>query len=467
MFYTNENTKKIIRHFVALFSFLCVVFCSAYASSGYIVSLREIPIMLMSGKHNAEYIDDTLYKVNTVSEAYAIFGAENIEACFPDCEMELFDYPQTPSDEYFNFQWCHNSIKAEKAREKGLTGRGVKIAVIDSGVDVNHPDFDGVNFEQGYNCAENATDENDLSDIVGHGTTVTGVIAACTDNDMGIAGVASGVTVIPIKITETKKFSLSMLLKGLKKALETDCDIINMSLGGPITDSQTLAAFKTYTDEAEKRGITVVAAAGNSGNTNNDVNYPAAFDTVIGVGAVDKYLNVAVFSQRNEGVFITAPGVDIYSLISGGKAGFTGGTSFSSPMVAASLALVKQACPEYKGEDMRKLLMDTAVDLGAEGYDVSYGYGMLNLENMINRIQNRLPNIVVTEGRKNSVSRIHIHNNASVAFDAQLILSGNTLDIKDMKFESGVTNVGNMDGVETVMLWDNRLRPLVRKYFMK
>jgi len=173
------------------------------------------------------------------------------------------------------------------------------------------------------------------------------------------------------------------------------------------------------------------------------------------------------FSQKNSGVFMCAPGAGVSTLVKDGGAGSVSGTSFASPIVAASLALVKQACPEYGGEDMRTLIRNTSVDLGDEGYDVSYGYGMLNLGNMIAGIQNRIPTFVVTDGRKDSVPRIHIHNNRAVAYDAHLVLSGDSFEIKDMKFESGVTILDNMDGVETVMLWGNNLRPLIRKYFMK
>jgi len=437
------------------------------ASFGYIVSLKEAPVMLLSDENSANYIDDTLYAVESIDEAYRIFGEENIQGCFPDFEMELFEYPLTPNDTYFGYQWCHKSIEAEKSRAKGLTGKGVKIAVIDTGVDVNHPDFEGSVFKQGYNCMDGAEDVNDINDVQGHGTMVTGLMAACIDNEFGIAGIASGVTVIPIKITDTSTFPFSMLLKGLKKALETDCDIINMSLGGSITDPQALAELKEYIDEAEEKGIIIVAAAGNSGHTDNVLNYPAGFDTVIGVGAVDKNLVVADFSQKNSGVFMCAPGAGVSTLVKDGGAGSVSGTSFASPIVAASLALVKQACPEYGGEDMRTLIRNTSVDLGDEGYDVSYGYGMLNLGNMIAGIQNRIPTFVVTDGRKDSVPRIHIHNNRAVAYDAHLVLSGDSFEIKDMKFESGVTILDNMDGVETVMLWGNNLRPLIRKYFMK
>lgn len=455
----------IIAAFIILVS---MSFLTVYASSdGYIVSLNEAPVMFFSEETPAGYIDDTLYKVDTVKEAYEIFGEENIKSCFPDFEMELFDYPETTSDTYFHLQWCHNSIKAETAREKGLTGKGVKIAVIDSGVDKNHSDFEGVTFEQGYNCLEGASDVYDITDNQGHGTMVTGVIAACTDNESGIAGIASDVTIIPIKVTDTPTFSLSMLLKGLKKALETDCDIINMSLGGPVTGSQALAEFKKYTDEAEDRGIIIVAAAGNSGDKDNTLNYPAGFDTVVGVGAVDKNLNVPEFSQKNEGVFMTAPGVSIPTIMKGGGAGSAGGTSFASPIVAASVALVKQVCPEYGGENIRNLLKDTVVDMGNEGYDESYGHGMLNLENMICEIQSRLPDFVVTQGKKDSVCAIHIHNNTSASYKAQLILSGDTVGIEEKQINNGVTNIYDMDGVKSVMLWKSNLTPLIKKYFLK
>ena len=150
-------------------------------------------------------IGDNLYHADDLNTIYRFIPAENIETIFPDYKFELFDldYPYITSDTEFDSQWYLDKINADSIREKGLSGEGVKIAIIDSGITLLHPDFNQSNILRGYNCTLGAQDINDYSDNIGHGTMVAGIIAAQTDNELDISGIASNAQIIPIKITDT------------------------------------------------------------------------------------------------------------------------------------------------------------------------------------------------------------------------------------------------------------------------
>ena len=418
-----------------------------------------------------------IYHADNLNTVYSVIPSENIETIFPDYEFELFDidYPDITSDIEFDSQWYLDKIQAESIRKKGLSGEGVKIAIIDSGINFSHPDFNQSNILQGYNCTFGAEDINDYSDKIGHGTMVAGIVAAQTDNELDIAGIASNAQIIPIKITDSNSLNISSIFLGLEKALETDCDIINMSFGGAITDEEALSVLKGYIDEAEEKGIIVVAAVGNSGHTDNAMNYPAGFDNVIGVGSVDEDLSSSYFSQKNKSVFVSAPGNNIISLFKNNSTATGLGTSLSAPIVTSVIAIIKEVRPECTLQEVKEWLKNTSVDYGSEGYDINYGYGVLNAENILEEISGDIPNFIISQGIINSKKRIHIHNNSlnSVIANAFFASYGdnNHLEdieiIEDVDLIDGVTNIVNGEIYENFFLWDKNLRPYTEKYFIK
>jgi len=460
---------------------LCMVVCvHVHAESeerGYIVKLKEPAVSLMTVTDEVTQIGESLYRADDLDAVYSVIPEENIETVFPDYEFELFDldYPEITSDFYFEDQWYLDAIGARAIREKGLSGEGVKIAIVDSGITSSHPDFDQSNILQGYNCTYGAVDKNDYSDTVGHGTMVAGVIAAQTDNECDISGIASNAQLIPIKITDSNSLNMSSIFLGLEQALKTDCDIINMSFGGAITDQDALAVLKSYIDEAEEKGMIVVAAVGNSGHTNNLMNYPAGFENVIGVGAVDEDLSTSYFSQRNESVFLSAPGNSIVSLYKN-KSVTTGlGTSLSAPIVTAVTAIIKEVHPDYSLQEVKELLKKTATDRGVEGYDINYGHGVLNAENIVEELSADLPEFIISQGKINSQKRIHVHNNSSDAVTANAYfasygdydsLEGHEM-MEEIDLACGVTNIVNDKLYQYFFLWDEEFRPFVKKYAMK
>lgn len=467
--------------FTAIIMFVCIIFCGKVdaesENTGYVVKTKAPVISLMCVADEISYIGDNLYRTDNIDTLYSVIAPENIEAIFPDYEFELFDadYPITTSDPNFSEQWYLDIIGAVSIREKGLSGEGVKIAVIDSGINVSHPDLNQSNILQGYNCIFGAEDINDYSDNIGHGTMVTGIIAAQTDNEHSISGIASNAQIIPIKITDTNTLNISSIFLGLEKALKTDCNIINMSFGGAITDKKALSVLKGYIDEAEEKGIIVVAAVGNSGHKDNVMNYPAGFDNVIGVGSVNEDLTASYFSQKNESVFISAPGNNIISLFKNNSTTTGLGTSLSAPIVTAVIAIIKEVRPECSLKEIKDLLKKTSVDYGVEGYDINYGYGILNADNIVDEISYDIPNFIISQGIIDSKKRIHIHNNLSDAVIANIFFASysdnvcleNIEIIEDVNLIDGVTNIVNGKAYENFFLWDKYLRPYAKKYSIK
>lgn len=382
-----------------LICFLCVNFgieVNAEEQSGFIFKIEESEVSMFSMLDEEKFVSlgDGLYSTSDINDAYDYIGKENILTVFPDYELELFDlnYSYALNDENYSEQWYLETIDYEFAKDINVTGKDIKIAVIDSGLNIEHPDLDKNKILEGYNCIADDT-ATDIVDNYGHGTQVTGVIAAQINNELDIAGIAHNAYIIPIKITDGKTLKLSSFFLGLNKAIECECDVINLSLGGKFTDETALTELKACVDKAVENGIVVVSAVGNYGGT--DVYYPAGLDNVIGVGAIDSDLNVSSFSQKNESVFVVAPGRDILTLSNKGDSVLASGTSIATPMVTSFVALIKEAFPDYCYEEISTLLSNTANDKGEEGYDTSYGYGIINIKTAFDKVQEEIPKITV------------------------------------------------------------------------
>lgn len=208
-------------------------------------------------------------------------------------------------------------------------GAGVKVAVLDTGIS-NHTDLVGA-WTIAFNCSSDDSFEDRKS---GHGTHVAGIIGA-RDNDFGVVGVAPEVTLFPIKVlSDTGGGSFQAIEAGIRKAKELGANIISMSLGSPVPPPESLHdAIK----EAAGAGIIMLAAAGNdSGN----VNYPARYDEVIAIAALDQNGDLAKFSSRDNTVDAVGPGVDIYSTFLNNQYAKMSGTSQACPFLAGVCALI-------------------------------------------------------------------------------------------------------------------------------
>ncbi|MDR3278849.1 MAG: S8 family serine peptidase [Oscillospiraceae bacterium] len=349
-------------------------------SAGYVLKLKEGAVLQFSlfGADDASperiaYTDDMLV-ADTLAEALPLIRAGLVEYCVENVTVTLFDDELTALAKLP--QWYQNAAGIDALRGSEYTGAGVKVGVVDSGILKTHEDLNPGKIS-GKNFAGAPAGNDAITDTTGHGTFVSGIIAA-QRNTVGVDGIADGAELIVGRAFEGSSASLSDIISALGYAVGQNADVINMSFGGENAGLRT--ALQTQINTALGKGIILVAAAGNSGAEGSPIMYPAAFDGVIGVGAIDSAGVVAPYSTKNTTVDVTAPGSALQGLwYSGNSAYATGsGTSFAAPVVAAMAALVREANPKIDSYAFLELLKESADDKGASGYDVSYGHGAVN-----------------------------------------------------------------------------------------
>lgn len=277
---------------------------------------------------------------------------------------------------YRDYQWDLRRLEMEAVWEISTGDPSVIIAVLDTGVDRSHPDL-ASNLLNGYDFVN---DDADPSDDGTHGTHVAGIIAAVANNGEGVAGMAPRSRILPVKVLDAQGFGPDVAVaKGIIYSVEQGARIINVSSGTPFPS----LALKEAVEFADRRGAIVIAAAGNTAERDNAVVYPAAYPQVIAVGALDERDGPASFSQRHPYVALAAPGVNIASTIwragnAGAAYGSGTGTSAAAPHVSALAALLWSTDPRLNKSDIRRILLETADDIGPVGRDDATGAGRIN-----------------------------------------------------------------------------------------
>ena len=347
----------------------------------------------------------------------------------PDIEVFAHDQEITWGVQKVNALAVHTSTK----------GAGVKIAILDSGIDYTHPDLDD-NYQGGFDFVNY---DNDPMDDYGHGTKVAGIIAA-EDNNFGILGVAPEASIYGVKVLSSGgSGSTSNVIRGIEWAVENDMDIISMSLGG----TSGYYAYETAINNAYNSGVLLIASAGNYGSTATDnVAYPAKYNSVIAVSAIYENNNLCSFSSVGPAVELTAPGYRLKTTAIGGNYNFFSGTSAAAPFVSGVAALTMAQNPTLTNVEIRQKLLQNVVDLGTSGRDNKFGYGIPTLI-----IETFPMNVDITsesnsiESGQNVEITIHVDSTGNPISDAQV-----TMSTSDGTFNSisGFTN-SNGDFITT------------------
>ncbi|HNS20855.1 MAG TPA: S8 family serine peptidase [Sedimentisphaerales bacterium] len=268
--------------------------------------------------------------------------------------------------------WGVDRIDADLAWPAGNTGAGVRVAILDTGIDADHPDLavaGGVNYAG--STSDGSTNPSAWNDNHGHGTHCAGIIAA-RNNSIGVVGVAPGAQLWAVKVLgDDGSGYTSDVIQGLDWCAANGVHVASMSLGGRGTTSLKNACSRAYA-----AGVLLVAAAGNESGA---VSYPAAYTSVVAVSATDSADRLASFSNYGRQIALAAPGVSIYSTYKNAGYATMSGTSMACPHVAGAAAL---AWASGLGSNTAVLewLLSTAEDLGARGFDVRYGYGLVDAQ---------------------------------------------------------------------------------------
>jgi thermitase len=273
----------------------------------------------------------------------------------------------TPDDSYFSsYQYAPQIVGAEQAWDVTQGSSNVKVAIIDTGVDYNHPELVG-KVVKGYDFVD---DDSDPMDLNFHGTHSAGIAAAITNNHIGIAGIAPNVTILAERVLDASgNGTLDDIANGIIHAADSGAKVISLSLGGP-NSAKTLNNAINY---ATKKGIVVVAAAGNEGTSAR--TYPAYYSNVIAVAATDSNDQLASFSNYGSWVDVAAPGVSIYSTIPSGGYKYLSGTSMATPLVAGAAGLL--ASQGKSSVEIRSSLENTADKISGTG--TYFRYGRINV----------------------------------------------------------------------------------------
>ncbi|OGS07041.1 MAG: hypothetical protein A2270_06355 [Elusimicrobia bacterium RIFOXYA12_FULL_51_18] len=298
------------------------------------------------------YVDDTLNRIKA-GESGAL-------------ELATADPVITPEEK--EIPWGVKRVNAAGAWNSTM-GKGVKVAIIDTGMDYNHPDL-SEHYAGGYN----AVDTGALPmDDHGHGTHVSGTIGAIRDAK-GVAGIAPNAKLYAVKVLDAEgSGSYSGIIDGIQWAVDNKIQVINMSLGG----GSGTPAMANVMKAADKAGVTIVCAAGND---SGPVNYPAKYPEAIAVSASNSSDKIASFSSRGSEIAFIAPGVNIYSSYTDSAYKTMSGTSMASPHVAGLAALAVASGADTPAK-VRAALKKAATPLGLK--PVEEGAGMIDAAKLV------------------------------------------------------------------------------------
>lgn len=391
------------------------------ASASSVLALATTTSQLPAESGNYQQKFATLMAIKQVAEQDDVLLAE------PNYLRTAF---ATPNDRRYNEQWNYSAIDLPLAWELSTgersDGTDVVVAVVDTGVFLSHSDLSGQLTSDGYDFISSSSNANDGDGIDNnpddpgdnttaglsswHGTHVAGTIAASTNNNLGVAGIAWATKIMPVRVLGLQGGTSYDILQGMYYAAglsndsgtvpDQSADIINLSLGGTSRSQAEQNAITAIHDA----GVIIVAASGNDGNST--VNYPAGYTDVIAVGATDAADNIAYYSSYGSHLDLAAPGGDtnrdlnndgyqdgiLSTLVNDSSGtrrssyGYYNGTSMAAPHVAGVIALMKAVYPELTPDNLDSLVASGSIsdDLGDSGHDNYFGYGRINALKAVN-----------------------------------------------------------------------------------
>ncbi|WP_406328675.1 type VII secretion-associated serine protease mycosin [Streptomyces sp. NBC_00203] len=284
-------------------------------------------------------------------------------------------------------QWALDAMHTQEAW-RTTKGKGITVAVLDTGVDAQHPDLAG-NVLTGKDMVGFGASRGDRS-WARHGTAMAGIIAGHghgAGNADGVMGIAPKAKILPVRViledgdsarTKARNTRGNALAEGIRWATDHGADVINLSLGDDSKSAHPEPAEDEAVQYALKKGAVVVASAGNGGEKGDHISYPAAYPGVIAATAVDRYGTRASFSTRRWYATVSAPGVDVVIADPDDRYYSGWGTSAASAFVSGAVALVKAAHPGLSPAQIKQLLEDTARDAPTGGHDDSRGFGFID-----------------------------------------------------------------------------------------
>ncbi len=451
--------KKITFLLLTMLFIICVASGASASEASFVVKLKDVDVphslLNVLTEVNADhrlYTVDSLEKLAGYDE-YIEYTEENTEFNIIDepLPVETPDFASLMSlkDTYYNSMWQLQSVKAESAWDALTYGNGVNVAVIDSGC-YAHSDLKGA-LCGGYNVMTGAT-TTDYNDNNGHGTHVAGIIAA-QHNTIGIAGIAPKVNLYAIKITDKGTgIAMTTIADAIYVAVDKfNCKVINMSLAGSSNTALHEAVRYAY-----NKGVIMVCAAGNEGEETygTRVRYPAGYDETIAVGSVTDENKRAAFSQRNDGVFVCAPGYKYISTYKTGGYATANGTSQASPIVASAAAIMLSADPDMTFEEFKDYIEDTALPLE----DKYTGCGLIDIGAMLDAYMNTR-DIYISPRNEYSV---YVKNNTSERINI-LFRAKSSGEGFATRVAAGKGRIADfLQGKGKLFLWTDYLRPFCR-----
>ncbi|WP_228918563.1 type VII secretion-associated serine protease mycosin [Streptomyces sp. DH20] len=297
--------------------------------------------------------------------------------------------PATPAyaDGIRDRQWALDALHTDQVWPT-TRGAGVTVAVLDTGVEADHPDLDG-NVLEGKDLVGFGAREGDEA-WARHGTAMAGIIAGHghgPGNGDGVLGVAPEARILPVRViledkdparAKARSTRGNALAEGIRWAADHGADVINLSLGDDSASAHPEQGEDEAIQYALRKGVVVVASAGNGGEKGDRISYPAAYPGVIAATAVDRYGTRAPFSTRRWYATVSAPGVDVIIADPDHKYYEGWGTSAAAAFVSGAVALVKAAHPDLTPAQIKRLLEDTARNAPAAGRDDSRGFGFID-----------------------------------------------------------------------------------------